>query len=91
MAQFLTELLLLKLPPSSLFFNVHFLFFYLSLENSPCASIETDDRITCGWSGITEDDCKKLGCCYKDLTCFKPDGQSTNCKYQSICFTQCLL
>lgn len=53
-------------------------------EYSPCA-IEPADRLTCGWAGVTENDCKSLGCCYQSGACFKTDALSNNCKYQLIC------
>lgn len=61
-----------------------FCVFFLS-EYPPCASIETSDRISCGWSGITKSLCISLGCCYDSgaSTCFQQDGLSGNCKYMS--------
>ena len=58
--------------------------FFLS-EYPPCASIETSDRISCGWSGITKSLCISLGCCYDSgaSTCFQQDGLSGNCKYMT--------
>lgn len=58
--------------------------FFLS-EYPPCASIETSDRISCGWSGITKSLCISLGCCYDSgaSSCFQQDGLSGNCKYMS--------
>lgn len=59
-------------------------FFFLS-EYPPCASIETSDRVSCGWSGITKSLCISLGCCYDSgaSSCFQQDGLSGNCKYMS--------
>ena len=57
-------------------------------EYSPCASIEPADRLTCGWVDITENVCKRVGCCYQSGACFKTDGHSSYCKYQLICSQQ---